>query len=97
MAVRLTDCRCGGVGCTGPLLAKVIDVRSGWIERKCRKCGKVLHVGNARRDGEPTIKLRCGGTEHRHPLAFASADWRGTATVYCDRCKTQNTLTPASI
>lgn len=97
MSVRLTDVRCGGVGCNGVLLAKSIDARSGWVARECRKCGNVLHVGNQRRDSEPTIKLRCDGASgHRHTLAIASADWTGSAVIFCDRCKNQNTLTPAS-
>lgn len=96
MGVRITDWRCANPRCTAPVLAKAVRLESGWLERKCRKCGRVAHAGDERGD-EATVELRCTPvTEHTHLLAVASANWRGTATIACDRCKTETNLTPAS-
>lgn len=95
MGVRVTDWRCGNGQCTGAVLAKSVSLESGWVERKCRKCGQVAHIGD-RRGNEAAVELKCQGTAHRHTLAMGSTHWRGIAVIYCDRCKTDSAITPAS-
>ena len=96
MAVVVTDWRCSSGACNGAALARRVSLDAGWIERKCRKCGRIAHVGE-RRGGEQVVMLKCGGESgHRHILAQASATWTGSVTIYCERCKHEHTLTPAS-
>ena len=91
--VRVIDWRCSN--CNGAILARSVNVESGWIERKCRKCGRTAHVG-AERGKETDVEVKCSGASgHTHTLARASKDWRGTVTIWCDRCKTESTI-PAS-
>lgn len=96
MGVKITQWRCSNGRCNGSLLASVVDIEAGWIERKCRRCGKVSHVG-VERGNEAAVDLKCKpGKQHRHTLAQASTNWRGRISITCDRCKTESTITPDS-
>ena len=93
--VRVIDWRCSNGSCNGAVLANVVNVETGWIERKCRKCGWTAHVGSER-GKEAEVEIKCSGSSgHRHTLARASSNWRGTVTIWCDRCKTESVI-PAS-
>jgi len=95
--VRVIEWRCSNGSCNGAILANVVNVESGWIERKCRKCGKTAHVGTER-GREPAIDVKCNGDSgYTHVIALASNNWRGAITIRCDRCKTESTIHAATM
>lgn len=94
-AVRLTDVRCTNPECSphgAGLLADVLEVTAGWVERKCHHCSRILRV-TATESQAPPIKLRCDGERFTHTIGEASADWRGTAVIFCRKCGSSTTIT----
>lgn len=95
MAVRVTDLRCPNPECSphgATLLAEVIEVSAGWVERKCHHCDQVYRI-TATESTAPTVKLRCDGQRFTHTIGEASADWRGTAVIFCRKCGSSTTIT----
>lgn len=82
MSEVLRDVRCPHCGVR---LAMHIEIRSGWVERKCRKCGETFHAG-ARRGAGNIIVLQCAGVR-RHVIGEASGDWTGSYTTACNSCR----------
>lgn len=94
MGVRITDWRCSTPGC-GTRLANVVEVDTGWLERRCWNCGRFEHIG-VERKGDAPVKLRCDPVgAHQHTIGEVSQDWQGAVSIRCRQCKT-DTVIPRS-
>lgn len=87
--VTITDWRCATASC-GKVIAERVDVRQGWVERRCRKCKRDSAVGD--RPDQASQDVRCLSAECGVKLAEVATGFRGTVVIVCERCKARRTF-----